>query len=107
MAGHSQRTWLQCLLQVRLGHETQSDQYRLGILVLRQIEAWLRDHHTPRPLFDRHGRPKSQTVSVSFAEDEREKAMAYRVFCNELGLGPALQHSRISHNGCPRTTPRF
>lgn len=107
MANRSERSWLQCFLTIRLGNDADSDEYRTGILVLRQIEAWLKDNHQPRSLFDRRGQPKSDFVSVAFAQDELDKAMAYRVFCNELGLGSALRHSRIFHNNCPRTTPRF
>ncbi len=105
MANQLERNWHQFFVTISLGDEADTDQYRIGVLVMRQIEAWLREHHRPRPLFDPLGRPKSQLVSVSFAQDELDKAMAYRVLCNELGLGSALHHSRIFHNHCPRTTP--
>ena len=95
--------WLQYLLWVPLGAETASDEYRIGVMVLRQIETWLRDHHAPRALFDAHGRPKGQLVSVSFDQSELEKALAYRIFCNELGLSHSLRQTRIVHNYCPRT----
>lgn len=106
MEGRPAQEWLQYLLTIRLGDDADSDQYRAGIRAMRQIERWLRDNRRPRALFDLAGRPKSQLVSVSFARDEMEMAMAYRVFCSRLGLGAALRHSRIRHNACPRTTPR-
>ena len=99
--------WLLYCVQVPLGPDATSDAYRLGVAVLRRLEAWLADHHRPRQLFDRHGRPKSPLVSVFFSEAELQTAMAYRIFCNELGLSQALQQSRIRHNRCPRTTPIF
>lgn len=97
------RRWLQYLLWVPLGAESSCDEYRIGVLVLRQIEAWLRDHHAPRALFDAQGRPKGQLVSVSFDQSELEKALAYRMFCNELGLSHSLRQTRIVHNFCSRT----
>jgi hypothetical protein len=97
------RRWLQYLLWIPLGTEVSSDEYRVGVLVLRQIENWLRDHHAPRALFDSYGRPKGPLVSVSFDLTELEKALAYRVFCNQLGLSQGLRQTRIVHNACPRT----
>jgi|SRR5579863_535367 len=97
------RRWLQYLLWIPLGAEVSSDEYRVGVLVLRQIENWLRDHHAPRALFDSYGRPKGQLVSVSFDLTQLEKALAYRVFCNQLGLSHGLRQTRIVHNACPRT----
>jgi hypothetical protein len=97
------RRWLQYLLWVPLGAEASSDEYRVGVLALRRIENWLRDHHAPRALFDLYGRPKGQLVSVSFDQTELEKALAYRVFCNGLGLSHSLRQSRIVHNACART----
>jgi hypothetical protein len=107
MTGAPPRHWLQYLVRIPLGAETLSEEYRIGIVALRQIETWLRDHHAPRALFDSQGRPKAPLVSVSFDETEREKALAYRIFCNELGLSHSLRQSRIVHNACARTTPRF
>ncbi len=101
------RHWLQYFVRIELGQEISSEQYQLGLMLLRQLEAWLKDHHRPRQLFDRYGRPKSQMVSVFFSEGELQTALAYRIFCNELGLSHALQQSRIRHNHCPRTTPYF
>jgi hypothetical protein len=46
-------------------------------------------------------------VSVFFSESELQTALAYRIFCNELGLSHTLRQSRIRHNRCPRTTPVF
>ncbi|HEY5208211.1 MAG TPA: hypothetical protein VIJ42_02080 [Stellaceae bacterium] len=101
------RWWLQYLVRIPVGPETRSEEYQFGLMILRQIETWLRDNHAPRALFDPHGRPKTPLVSVSFDETELEKALAYRIFCNELGLSNSLRQSRIVHNACGRTTPRF
>jgi hypothetical protein len=103
MTSAKHRRWLQYLLWVPLGAETSSDEYRIGILVLHRIENWLRDHHAPRALFDSYGKPKGQLVSVSFDQTELEKALAYRFFCNELGLSHSLRQTRIVHNACSRT----
>jgi hypothetical protein len=97
--------WLHYFVRVPLGPDASSDAYRVGVLVLRQLEGWLADHHRPHQLFDRHGRPKTTLVSVFFSENERQTALAYRIFCNELGLSHGLQQSRVRHNRCPRTTP--
>jgi hypothetical protein len=99
--------WLHYFVHIQLGQDVSSEAYRVGVLVMRQLEAWLSDHHRPRQLFDRHGRPKSPMVSVFFSESELQTALAYRIFCNELGLSHTLRQSRIRHNRCPRTTPVF
>jgi hypothetical protein len=103
MTTASPRRWLQYLVWIPLGTERESDEYRIGILTLRQIETWLRDHHAPRALFDASGRPKGQLVSVSFDRSELGKALAYRIFCNELGLSHTLRQCRIVQNLCQRT----
>jgi hypothetical protein len=99
------RRWVQYLLSVPLGAGTETDEYHLGVLILRQIEGWLRDNHAPRTLFDIYGRPKGQLISVSFDQSELEKALAYRIFCKQLGLSHSLRETRIVHNSCPRTRP--
>jgi hypothetical protein len=97
------RVWLQFLVRIPLGPETLCEEHRIGVLALRQIEGWLRENHRPRSLFDPHGRPKAELVSVSFDESQLEQAMAYRVFCNELGLSHSLRQSRIVHRNGART----
>lgn len=106
MMNPSPRRWLQYLVWLPLDPETTPDEYRSGVLALRQIENWLRDNHAPRALFDKHGRPKSRLVTVSFDETELEKALAYRNFCSTLGLSRSLRQNHIVHNLCPRTRPR-
>lgn len=92
------RRWLQYLVWLPIDPDAAPEDYRSGILALRQIEDWLRDNHAPRPLFDKHGRPKSGLVSVSFEENELEKALAYRNFCTALGLSRSLRQNYIVDN---------
>ena len=103
MTPAASRRWLQCLLWAPLGADASSDEYRIGILALRRIENWLGEHHAPRALFDLCGRPKGPLVNVSFDQKQLEKALAYRVLCNDLGLSQSLRQSRFVRNACART----
>ena len=35
------------------------------------------------------------TVPVTFSSEQAEKAMEYRVFCNQLGLGDKMHMTRV------------
>ncbi|MEQ9643411.1 MAG: hypothetical protein RIM84_25550 [Alphaproteobacteria bacterium] len=76
-------------------------------LLLHVLEAWLADHHrVPALLPGTRGRRNSDAVTVGFRQDEAETALAFRNFCNEIGVGPGLSQSRVFPNHCARTTPR-
>ncbi len=45
------------------------------------------------------------TGAVFFDRAEAAKALAYRAFCNELGLADTLLSGLVVHVRCPRTTP--
>jgi hypothetical protein len=97
--------WRHYYLRVALAPDPGAANYRRGIETLRRIEAWLATNHRPIALFDAHGRPKSEAVSVFFERADAVKALAYRAFCNELGLAQTLLSGLVVHVGCPRTTP--
>lgn len=97
--------WRHFYVRVGLALDHATPGYRRAIEKLRQLEAWLAANHRPVALFDAHGRPKSEAVSVFFERGEAEKALAYRAFCNELGLAETLLSGRVVHRRCPRTTP--
>lgn len=98
MINEPPRRWLQYLIWLPVGPDASPEDQLNSILALRQIESWLRDHHTPRPLFDKYGRPRSPLVSVSFEDNELEKALAYRGFCTAIGLGQFMRQNYIVDN---------
>jgi hypothetical protein len=98
MNSASPRRWLQYLVWLPVGPDASPDDQLNSILALRRIEKWLRDHHTPRPLFDKYGRPKSPLVSVSFEDKDLETALAYRGFCTAIGLSQSMQQNYIIDN---------
>lgn len=97
--------WRHFYVRVGLALDRAAPDYRRGVDKLKRLEAWLAAHHHPVALFDAHGRPKSEAVSVFFDRGDAEKALAYRAFCNELGLAETLLTGLIVHRRCPRTTP--
>lgn len=97
--------WRHYYVRVALAPDREAPDYRHGLDTLRRLEAWLATHHRPIALFDAQGRPKSEAVSVFFDRAEAAKALAYRAFCNELGLADTLLSGLVVHVRCPRTTP--
>lgn len=97
--------WRHYYVRVALAPDREAPAYRRALDTLRRLEAWLAEHHRPVALFDAHGRPKSEAVSVFFDRAEAAKALAYRAFCNELGLAETLLSNLVVHVRCPRTTP--
>ncbi len=97
--------WRPYSVRAPLAPDREAPAYRRGLDTLRRIEAWLAANHRPIALFDAHGRPKSEAVSVFFDRAEATKALAYRAFCNELGLADALLSGLVVHVHCQRTTP--
>lgn len=97
--------WRHYYVRVALAPDLEASDYRRGLDKLRRLEAWLAAHHRPIALFDARGRPKSEAVSVFFERDDAAKALAYRSFCNELGLADTLLSGIVVHRRCPRTTP--
>lgn len=89
--------WLQCIVNISFGSHPFSREYQEGVELLKKIEEWLRSNHFAYSMFDAWGFPKfpGGNVPVTFSADDAEKAMAYRVFCNELGLGSNLHMTRI------------
>ncbi len=98
--------WVQTIVRISFGRHAFSREYFEGIKILRKIERWLHENHLQRAMFDEYGFPKfpAGNVTVTFNADEPEKAMAYRVFCNEIGVGHTLDQYRIVRSPDPRTT---
>jgi len=69
---------------------------------LRTIERWLFEHHVPQNLFDRTGAPRSDTVHAFFRSDQRQRALAFKGLCKELGLAGSLDQVRLLVNRCAR-----
>ena len=106
-AEHGEDSWL--LITVALpsadNHGGFDDRKR-GLL-LHVLEAWLTDNHrVPALLPGTRNRRNSDAVTVGFRQDEAEIALAFRKFCNGLGIGNSLSQSRVFPNHCARTTPR-
>jgi hypothetical protein len=101
------REWIQTIVRVSFGRYAFSAEYLEGVRTLKKIETWLAENHLERPMFDAYGFPRfpSGNISVTFGAAEAEKTMAYRVFCNTLGLGPSLSQYRIVLLADSRTTP--
>ena len=101
------REWLQLVVHIPFGRYVFSKEYVAGVRTLKKIEIWLEDNYFPRSMFNEYGFPRfpSGNITVTFGRGEAEKAMAYRVFCNEIGLGRTLFQVRIVQGPDPRTTP--
>jgi hypothetical protein len=99
--------WLQFIVHISFGRHPWSREFHEGTALLRKIEEWLRDHHIAYAMFDAWGFPKFPAghVPVTFRSTEAEKAMAYRVFCNQIGLGNTMMMMRIVNMPEPRLTP--
>ena len=99
--------WLQFIVHISFGPHPWSNEFHDGVAQLRKIESWLRDHHIGYAMFDAWGFPKfpGGYVPVTFLSTDAEKAMAYRVFCNEIGLGQSMMMMRIVNMPEPRLTP--
>ncbi|MSO65975.1 MAG: hypothetical protein EXQ85_09325 [Alphaproteobacteria bacterium] len=101
------REWIQFIVHIWFGDHAFSPEFRQGVLQLRQIERWVSENHFGYTMFDDWGFPRfpSGNIPVTFAVAEAEKAMRFRVFINELGLGPALISYRLVDLPEPRLTP--
>lgn len=97
--------WVQTIVRISFGRHVFSREYTEGVRILRKIERWLHANHLPRAMFDAHGFPKfpGGNVTVTFRANEPEKALAYRVFCNEIGIGGTLDQYRLTYSRDPRT----
>ncbi len=97
--------WVQTIVRISFGRYAFSREYFEGVKLLRKIERWLHANHLQRSMFDEYGFPKfpSGNVTVTFKANEPEKTMAYRVFCNEIGIGETLDQYRIALSRDPRT----
>ena len=104
-AGRPPEGWLYYFLRLPAGRNPLADQYREAVRLRRALEGWLAENHVPRPLLDRSGRPLGELVSVVFRHDQPERVLAFRMFCNQLGLAEAMDHFRVVPGRCPRTTP--
>ena len=98
--------WLQCVVNISFGRHPFSREYQEGVLLLKEIENWLRDNHFSYAMFDAWGFPKfpGGNVPVTFGAHQAEKAMEYRVFCNKLGLGDKMHMTRIVKQNHPSIT---
>lgn len=101
------REWVQTVVRVSFGHYAFSKEYREGVKTLKKIEVWLRENQFYRTMFDEWGFPKypSGNITVTFPVSQSHKALAFRVFCNEIGLGRTLMQYRIVQPPDSRTTP--
>lgn len=97
--------WLYYFLRLPSGRNPLTGQYREAVRLRRALERWLAEHHVPRPLLDRGGRPLGELVSVVFRQDQPDRVLAFRMFCNQLGVAEAMDHFRVVPGRCPRTTP--
>lgn len=97
--------WLYYFLRLPPGRNPLTPQYREAVRLRRAVEGWLAAHHVPRPLLDRSGRPLGDLVSVVFRHDQPERVLAFRMFCNELGVAEAMDHFRVVPTRCARTVP--
>ena len=101
--------WIQFIIRLSFGRHAFSREFFEGVRILREIESWMRKHHVLLlPYFDEYGFPRfpSGTVTVSFlAREEAEKAMAFRVLVNELGLSSTLESVRLVNLPVARLTP--
>ncbi len=97
--------WVQTIVRISFGRYAFSREYFEGVRLLRKIERWLHANHLQRSMFDAYGFPKfpSGNITVTFRANEPEKTMAYRVFCNEIGIGATLDQYRIALSRDPRT----
>ncbi len=106
LAGQGQpEGWLYYFLRLPPGRNPLTGQYREAVRLRRALEGWLAEHHVPRPLLDRGGRPLGELVSVVFRQDQPDRVLAFRMFCNRLGVAEAMDHFRVVPGRCPRTTP--
>ena len=96
-------SWLNFVVRVTLGRHVQSDEFRRGLAKLRAIETWLGANHFPLPLFDQHGRPKSEIVAVFFDSADPQKALAFRGLCAGLGITGSMLSQRVVLNRSART----
>ncbi len=103
----NRREWIQTVVRISFGRYAFSAEYLEGVRTLKQIELWLQENQLHRPMFDAYGFPRfpSGNITVTFRAAEAEKTMAYRVFCNTLGLGRSLSQYRIVQRADSRTTP--
>jgi hypothetical protein len=101
------REWVQTVVRVEFGPYAYSEQYVDGVKTLRKLENWFRENQYHRSMFDAWGYPKypSGIITVTFPVSQAEKALAFRVFCNTLGLGRTLSQYRIEQRLNSRTTP--
>ena len=67
----------------------------LAATTLRRVEAWLAAHHRPVALFSPAGKPRSPHVCFAAPAEQAEKALAFRMFCRELGLEGRIVQWRI------------
>lgn len=100
------KSWLNYVVRVALGPRVQSEEFRRGVTKLKRIETWLQKNHLPMTLTDEFGQPRSETVTVFFDAAESAKALAFRGFCNELGLASTMISQRVYLNRDRRTGGR-
>ena len=91
------REWLLCIVNIYFGKHPFSKEYSDGVETLRSIENWLKENHFGYSMFDAWGFPKypAGNIPVTFSPAQAEKAMEYRVFCNQLGLGEIMHMTRV------------
>jgi len=101
--------WIQFIIRLSFGRYAFSPEFFEGVRILREIEKWMQANHILLlPYFNEYGFPRfpSGAVTVSFlAREEAEKAMAFRVLVNELGLSSTLESVRLVNLPEARLTP--
>ncbi|MGD9915526.1 MAG: hypothetical protein AB7S80_15720 [Rhizobiaceae bacterium] len=81
--------------------------YEDGVRKLRALQQWLARHHRPIALFRADGRPRSEAVCLAVPADEPDKALAWRAFCNEIGVAAGMVQWRAAPYRPPPLEPPF
>jgi hypothetical protein len=72
------------------------EDYERGVRNLQALQAWLADNHRPVTLFRADGKPRSEAVCFAVPAGMSDKALAWRTFCNGLGLTAGMAQWRVA-----------
>jgi len=70
--------------------------YEAGVRKLQALQEWLAQNHKPVTLFRANGTPRSEVVCLAVPVEAADKALAWRAFCNELGLAAGMVQWRTA-----------
>lgn len=94
--------WRNMVVRVPLASD-----YENGVRKLRALEHWLAEHHRPVALFRADGLPRSDVVCLAVPDDRPDKALAWRAFCGELGVGRGMVQWRTAAVPAGASAPPF